>query len=59
MRSDRREFLHTALLSGAAAAAWPLARLGAQTEVVTKDWSKRTPSLPMRSMFGVFRIGLP
>jgi len=29
MRPDRRRFLESALLSGAAAAAWPLARLGA------------------------------
>jgi hydroxypyruvate isomerase len=32
MRRDRRQFLHSAVLSAAAAAAWPLARLGAQTK---------------------------
>ncbi len=35
------------------------ARLGEQSDVVTKALVKRAPSLAIRSMFGVFRKGCP
>jgi hypothetical protein len=35
------------------------ARLGPQIEFVQKQFSKRTPSCAMRSMFGVRLIRLP
>src|SRR4051812_45311734 len=36
-----------------------LARLGEQSDVVQNAFLKYTPSLPMRSMFGVLRYLLP
>ena len=36
-----------------------VARLGEQSELVTNASVKRTPSMPIRSMLGVFRIVLP